>query len=40
MSQKRRKYSPEFRARALELLKSCSSVSGLARELGNRRKWL
>jgi transposase len=40
MSQKRRKYSPEFRARALELLKSCSSVSGLARELGIRRKWL
>jgi transposase-like protein len=24
----------------LELLKSCSSVSGLARELGIRRKWL
>ncbi len=40
MSQKRRKYSPEFRARALELLESCSSVSGLARELGIRRKWL
>ena len=40
MSQRWRKYSPEFRARALELLKSCSSVSGLARELGIRRKWL
>ena len=40
MSQKRRKYSPEFRARALELLESCGSVSGLARELGIRRKWL
>ena len=40
MSQKPRKYSLEFRARALELLKSCSSVSGLARELGIRRKWL
>lgn len=40
MSQKQRKYSSEFRARALELLKSCSSVSGLARELGIRRKWL
>ena len=40
MSQKRRKYSAEFRARALELLRSCSSVSGLARELGIRRKWL
>lgn len=40
MSQKRRKYSPEFRARALERLESCNSVSGLARELGIRRKWL
>ena len=40
MSQRWRKYSPEFRARALELLKSCSSVSGLARDLGIRRKWL
>lgn len=40
MSQRWRKYSPEFRARALELLKSCTSVSGLARELGIRRKWL
>ena len=40
MSQRWRKYSPEFRARALERLKSCPSVSGLARELGVRRKWL
>jgi transposase-like protein len=40
VSQKPRKYSLEFRARALEMLKSCSSVSGLARELGIRRKWL
>jgi transposase-like protein len=40
VSQKWRKYSPEFRARALELLKSCTSVTGLARELGIRRKWL
>lgn len=40
MSQKARKYSMEFRARALELLKNCSSVTGLARELGIRRKWL
>jgi transposase-like protein len=40
VSQRWRKYSPEFRARALELLKSCTSVSGLARELGIRRKWL
>lgn len=40
MSQKWRKYNPEFRARALELLKSCTSVSGLAKELGIRRKWL
>ena len=40
MSQRWRKYSPEFRARALELLKSCSNVSELARDLGIRRKWL
>ena len=40
MSQRWRKYSPAFRARALELLKSCSNVSELARELGIRRKWL
>ena len=40
MSQRWRKHSPEFRARALELLKSCSSVTGLAKELGIRRKWL
>jgi len=40
VSQRWRKYSPEFRARALELLKSCSSVSGLARDLGIQRKWL
>jgi len=40
VSQKRRKYSMEFRARALDLLNSCSSVTGLARELGIRRKWL
>ena len=40
MSQRWRKYSPAFRARALELLKSCSNVSELARDLGIRRKWL
>ena len=40
MSQRWQKYSPEFRAQALERLKSCTSVSGLARELGVRRKWL
>ncbi len=40
MSQRWRKYSPEFRARALELLKSCTNVSELARQLGIRRKWL
>jgi transposase len=40
VSQGWRKYSPEFRARALELLKSCSNVSELARDLGIRRKWL
>jgi transposase len=40
VSQGWRKYSPAFRARALELLKSCSNVSELARDLGIRRKWL
>ncbi len=40
MSQGWRKYSPAFRARALELLQSCSNVSELARDLGIRRKWL
>jgi transposase len=40
VSQRWRKYSPEFRARALERLKSCPSVTGLAKELGIRRKWL
>ena len=34
------KYSPEFRARALERLKSCDNVSSLARELKIPRKWL
>ena len=34
------KYSPEFRAQALERLKTCDSVSGLARELKISRKWL
>lgn len=34
------KYSPEFRAEALERLKSCDNVSGLARELKIPRKWL
>jgi transposase-like protein len=34
------KYSPEFRAQALERLKSCDSVSALARELKIPRKWL
>jgi len=40
VSQSRRKYSPEFRARALELLKSCTNVTALAKKLGIRRKWL
>jgi transposase len=40
VSQGWRKYSPAFRARALKLLKSCSNVSELARQLGIRRKWL
>jgi hypothetical protein len=34
------KYSPEFRAQALERLKSCDNVSRLARELKISRKWL
>jgi len=34
------KYSPEFRAQALERLKGCVNVSALARELGISRKWL
>jgi transposase len=34
------KYSPEFRAKALERLKSCDNVSKLARELKIPRKWL
>ena len=34
------KYSPEFRARALERLESCDNVSRLARELKIPRKWL
>ena len=35
-----RKYSPEFRREALERMKDCDSIAGLARELGIRRKWL
>jgi transposase-like protein len=34
------KYSPEFRAQALERLKSCDNVSRLARELKIPRRWL
>ena len=40
MSQGWRKYSPEFRRKALERMKACSNVTALARELGIRRKWL
>lgn len=40
MSQRWRKYSPEFRQEALERMEECASVAGLARELGIRRKWL
>ncbi len=40
MSQKWRKYSPEFRRDALEKMKVCANVTQLARELGIRRKWL
>lgn len=35
-----RKYSDEFRARALERMKACGNVTALAQELGIRRKWL
>jgi len=34
------KYSPQFRAQALERLKGCDNVSRLARELRIPRKWL
>ena len=34
------KYGPEFRAQALERLKSCDNISELARELKIPRKWL
>lgn len=40
MSQKWRKYSPEFRRDAVEKMKTCANVTQLARELGIRRKWL
>lgn len=35
-----RKFSDEFRAQALERMKSCNNVTALAQELGVRRKWL
>jgi transposase len=40
VAQKWWKYSPEFRARALEMFRDCRNVSALARELGVRRKFL
>ncbi len=40
MSQRWRKYSPEFRRDALEKMNTCDYVSQPARELGVRRKWL
>jgi transposase-like protein len=40
MSQKWRKYTPEFRRDAVEKMKTCANVTQLARELGIRRKWL
>jgi len=40
MSQKWRKFSPEFRRDALEKMKTCVNVTQLARDLGIRRKWL
>ena len=35
-----RKFSDEFRAQALERMKTCDNVTALARELGIRRKFL
>ena len=35
-----RKFSDEFRSRALERMKVCDNVTALAGELGIRRKWL
>lgn len=35
-----RKYSHEFRAQALERMKSCDNITALASELGVRRKFL
>jgi len=40
MSQKWRKFSPEFRRDALEKMRTCANVTQLARDLGIRRKWL
>lgn len=40
MSQRWRKYSPEFRRDVLEKMKTCPNISALSRELGVRRKWL
>jgi transposase len=37
---KRRKYTAEFKRAAVEKLRTCRNVSGLARELGIRRKFL
>ena len=37
---RKKKYSLEFRAQAVERMKTCANVSALARELGIRRKWL
>ena len=35
-----RNFSDEFRAQALERMKTCDNVTALARELGIRRKFL
>jgi transposase-like protein len=40
MSQKWRKYSPEFRREAVKRMRDCNNIAALARELGIRRKWL
>ena len=37
---RRRKYDDEFRRQAVARMADCTSISGLARELGIRRKWL
>jgi transposase-like protein len=40
VSQKKSKYSEQFRAAAVKKMEECANVTALARELGIRRKWL